>query len=269
MQPTKQAWLLAWFLAASAGAVSAAPNSAADPMSQRGREIAEEADKRNSGWSDMRADLIMSLKNAYGEQSRRALRLRTLEVPGEGDKSLVVFDEPADVKGAALLSHAYVTKADDQWLYFPATKRVKRIASTNKSGPFMGGEFAYEDMSPWELNKYSYKLAGEKQVQGMDAWVLEMVPQYEDSGYTRQVTMLDKQELRPLQTEYYDRKGTLLKTQVFSGYTKHLDRYWRATKMEMVNHQTQKQTVLTWQNYAFKSGLSDNEFNKDALLRGQ
>lgn len=234
-----------------------------------GRKIAEEADRRNSGWGDMRADLNMVLKNAYGEESRRALQLRTLEVVGDGDKSMVTFDEPADVKGTALLSHAYIKKADDQWLYFPATKRVKRIASNNKSGPFMGSEFAYEDMAPWELDKYSYKLLGEQKVQGMDAYMLEMVPAYEDSGYTRQVVMLDKQEYRPLQLDYYDRKGALLKTQVYSGYAKYENRFWRAAKIEMVNHLTKKQTTLQWRNYAFHTGINAAAFDKDALAHLQ
>ena len=113
----------------------------------RGLEIAMEADRRDQGWGDSRADMTMVLRNRQGETSERRIRVRTLEVQGDGDKSMTIFDHPADVKGTAFLSHTHATEADDQWLYLPALKRVKRIASANKSGPFVGSEFAYEDIS--------------------------------------------------------------------------------------------------------------------------
>ena len=94
------------------------------------------------------------------------LSLRTLEVPDEsvGDKSLIIFDSPRDIKGTALLSYAKILDPDDQWLYLPALKRVKRISSVNKSGPFVGSEFAFEDFTALELNKYA-SLTGGLQVE--------------------------------------------------------------------------------------------------------
>ena len=61
------------------------------------------------------------------------------------------------VKGVNILSHTKIFEPDDQWLFLPALKRVKRISSRNKSGPFMGSEFAYEDLVSREVEKYSYK----------------------------------------------------------------------------------------------------------------
>ncbi len=75
----------------------------------------------------------------------------------DGDKSLFVFDEPRDVQGTAFLIHAHREDADDQWLYLPALKRVKRISSANRSGSFMGSEFAYEDMTAQEVEKFTYR----------------------------------------------------------------------------------------------------------------
>ncbi|MCW7536894.1 outer membrane lipoprotein-sorting protein [Aquabacterium sp. A7-Y] len=243
-----------------------APATAATPE-ERGYQIAVEADRRNSGWADMTAQLTMTLKNAAGEESRRSMRLKMLEVTGEGDKSVAVFDEPVDVRGSALLSHAHTVRPDDQWLYFPAMKRVKRIASTNKSGPFMGSEFAYEDMSAWELDKFKYRMVGEDRIDGMEVYVLELLPQYEYSGYTKLVTHLDKQHYRPVKVDYFDRKGALLKTQTYAGYKQYRDKFWRASEMTMTNHQTRKQTVLTWSNYAFGTGVPARDFDKEALER--
>ena len=83
----------------------------------------------------MTADMKMILKNRAGNTSVRTIRTKTLEVSGDGDKSLSIFDEPADVKGTAMLTYSHGLEPDDQWLYLPAIKRVKRISSRNKSGP--------------------------------------------------------------------------------------------------------------------------------------
>ena len=133
---------------------------------ERGLEIATEVDRRDTGWHDMKATMTMLLRNKHGEESLRYMRSKSLEVDNDGDKSLIVFDKPRDVKGTALLSYSHQIKADDQWLYLPALKRVKRISSRNKSGPFMGSEFAYEDLSSQEIEKYSYKYVKDDQLDG-------------------------------------------------------------------------------------------------------
>ena len=97
--------------------------------------------------------MVMTLKNRAGKTSRRIIRIKTLESKGDGDKSLSLFDEPADVKGTSMLTYSHGLKPDDQWLYLPALKRVKRINSRNKSGPFMGSEFAFEDLGSQEVEK--------------------------------------------------------------------------------------------------------------------
>lgn len=82
--------------------------------------IAVEADRRDTGWADQTAMLKMILRNRHGEESVRENHSNTLEVQGDGDKSLIVFDAPADVKGTAFLSYTDATIPDDQWLFLPA-----------------------------------------------------------------------------------------------------------------------------------------------------
>jgi outer membrane lipoprotein-sorting protein len=234
---------------------------------QRGLEIATEAERRDSGFHDSTASMKMLLRNKQGEESTRDIRVRTLEEVDDGDKSLTIFDQPADVKGTAFLSFTHKTGPDDQWLYLPALKRVKRISSRNKSGPFMGSEFAYEDISSQELEKYTYKYVRDDMFQGMDCFVIERDPVDEHSGYTRQEVWIDKAEYRPQQIVYYDRKNAKLKTLVFSDYRQYLDKYWRAHVMEMENHQTGKSTRLTWSDYRFQTGLTERDFNRNNLDR--
>jgi outer membrane lipoprotein-sorting protein len=239
---------------------------AATPQ-QRGLEIATEAERRDSGFHDSTASMKMLLRNKQGQESTRDIRVRTLEQVDDGDKSLTIFDQPADVKGTAFLSFTHKTGPDDQWLYLPALKRVKRISSRNKSGPFMGSEFAYEDISSQELEKYTYKYLRDEMFQGMDCFVIERDPVDEYSGYTRQEVWIDKAEYRPQQIVFYDRKNAKLKTLVFSDYRQYLDRYWRARVMEMENHQTGKSTRLIWSDYQFQTGLTERDFNRNNLDR--
>ena len=133
----------------------------------------------------------------------------------------------------------------------------------------MGSEFAYEDLASQEVEKYTYKYLRDENLNGIDTFVIERYPAYEHSGYKRQIVWVNKQEYRPEKIDFYDRKDTLLKTLVFSGYNQYLDKFWRAEKFDMVNHQTGKSTVLTWSDYHFKTGLTDRDFQKNALKRAR
>ena len=90
---------------------------------EKGLRIALEASARNDGFGEFSAGLTMVLRDRQGRESVRQMRFNVLEVPGDGDKSLFVFDQPRDVQGTALLTHAHINTQDDQWLYLPALKR--------------------------------------------------------------------------------------------------------------------------------------------------
>ncbi len=236
---------------------------------ERGLEIATEVDRRDTGFVDQVAELVMELKNKQGQTSTREVRVKTLEVNGDGDKGLSIFDSPPDIKGTASLTYSHALEPDEQWLYLPALKRVKRISSKNKSGPFMGSEFAYEDISSQEIEKYTYKYLRDETLNGINCFVIERYPAYTHSGYTRQVVWINKEEYRPEKIDFYDRKNVLLKTLEYSGYQQYLNQFWRPDVMHMTNHQTGKSTTLTWKNYQFKTGLTDRDFNRNSLKRAK
>ncbi|MCE0556520.1 outer membrane lipoprotein-sorting protein [Motilimonas sp. E26] len=244
----------------------------------QGLSIMQERKLRDTGWRSSEATLAMHLTNAQGQTSTRNLRMKNLEVAGDGDKSLSIFDTPHDVQGTAFLSFSHVTGADDQWLYLPALKRVKRIASRNKSGPFMGSEFAYEDLSSFEVEKYRYQYLGEADIGGEKTWKIENIPTDQYSGYSKLITWIDQQHYRVLKTEYYDRKSALLKTLTFSDYQAYEvkqetgdenKRFWRANLLAIENHQTGKSTKLNFSEYRFDTGLTEADFNKSKLKRAR
>jgi hypothetical protein len=241
----------------------------AETPEERGLAIATEADRRDTGFGDYTSDVKMILKNKQGQESVREIRSRTLEVENDGDKSMTIFDKPRDVQGTALLSFTHKEGPDDQWLYLPALKRVKRIASDNKSGPFMGSEFAYEDIASQEIEKYTYKYLRDENLDGMEVFVFERYPVDKKSGYTRQIIWMDKEHHKERKIEFYDRKDSLLKTLVFADFHQYLDQYWRAHDMHMENHQTGKSTRLLQNNYKFRSGLTDRDFDKSSLKRAR
>jgi len=256
----------------SAIEASAVPGTAPTPVrgttdaERRGFEIAARADRSDRGFGDSKVELTMVLRNSAGKESTRSLAITTLEVADEslGDKSLVVFDSPNDIKGTALLSYARILEPDDQWLFLPALERVKRISSANKSGPFVGSEFAFEDFTSLELNKYDYTWIREETIDGMPMDVVERRPRYESSGYSRQLSWIDQDVYQVRRVEFYDRRGDLLKTLELRDYRDY-DGVWRAQRLEMVNHQTGKSTDLVYGDYAFGVGLDDDDFERGRL----
>ncbi len=236
----------------------------AQSAEERGLQIAKEADKADQGFNSSVVNLNMTLKNKNGQTSERLLVTRTLEQLDDGDKSMIVFNSPKDVKGTSTLTFTHKIGSDDQWLFLPSIKRVKRISSNNKSGPFVGSEFAYEDLSSQEVEKYSYKFIEEKG----NLLIVEQDPVDPKSGYTRRVVSYNKDKAYRLEKiEFYDRKNSLLKTLTYSNYKLYKGKFWRALTMNMVNHQSNKETQLNFSDYNFESELSEDDFTQAALKR--
>ena len=237
----------------------------AQSAQEKGLTIAKERKLRDKGWGDSTGNMSMILRNAQGEEVERKMRLKSLELIDDGDKGLTIFDQPLDVKGTVFLNFTHAIEPDDQWMYLPKLSKVKRIRSRNKSGPFMGSEFAFEDMSSFEIEKYKFKYLRDENYEGQSSFVLEQVPTDDNSGYSKQIVWVDKKHYRALKIEFYDRKGSLLKELVNFDFTLYLDKYWRPLRVEMFNEQNGKSTELITHELNFNTGLSDNDFNKGTL----
>lgn len=237
--------------------------SGQDPQ-QKGLEIAKKVDTFNDGYVAETSVMEMTLINAHGDKTTRKLRSEQIEVSGDGDRSRIEFEWPADVKGTRMLTWTRKRGNDDQWLYLPAIRRTKRISSGNKSGSFMGSEFAYEDLGSQEVEKYQHKYVADEKLEGRSTWKLERVPVDRDSGYSKQLMWIDQQYMQPLKIDYYDRKGELLKTATFTGYEQH-GKWYRARALSMVNHQTKKQSSLSWSQRKLGEKLRASSFESERL----
>jgi outer membrane lipoprotein-sorting protein len=227
-------------------------------------EVAQKADAAISGFKDSKSDMAMTLVNAKGQKRERKMYMMVFEREG-GDKSLLEFLSPADVKGTKFLSYEHIDGDDDQWLYLPALKRVKRIASKNKSGSFMGSEFSYEDLGAFNIEKYTYSGdAKEVMLDNVTMYQSTRIPKDENSGYTKQIVWNDTKTFLVRKVEYYDRKKALLKTAIFEDYKK-INGIWRVGTITMTNHQNDKQTILIWKNETLKNGLKESDFHQRVL----
>ncbi len=255
-------------LAALCVIVLSLPAAALTPE-ERGFRIAERVDQSDAGFGTSRVELTMTLADPSGRTTSRRLRIDTMEKSGEGngDRSVTVFHSPADVQGTALLTHSRVIASDDQWLYLPALRRVKRISSSNKSGPFVGSEFAFEDIAGQELGKYNYRYIETVNENGLEMDIVECIPAYPRSGYSKIDCYFDTEMFQARKLVFYDRGGQRLKTLILDDFRQYEGRFWRPHLQTMTNHITGKKTVLEMGEYSFGVNLSARDFEPDALER--
>ena len=238
---------------------------------EKGLEIATEQSNRDNGWGDFTVVGKMVLKNKAGKESVREFKSMTLEEtdPSVGDKSVIVFTKPRDVRGTALLTHSNIEpNDDDQWLFLPALKRVKRISSSNRTGKFVSSEFSYEDLGSEEINDNSYNWVEDMPCPGEGSLTcakIEIMPKNKKSGYSKRIAFIDMEEYRTYQIEFYNRRGDLEKILTFSDYRLYMDKFWRAHQMDMNNEQTGKSTSLVWDSYEFNAGIDGKTFEPKSL----
>jgi hypothetical protein len=227
--------------------------------------IIKKINKNNEGFAYEEAIITMTLIDAYKKEAKRKLHGFVKEDTKLGNKSLVEFIEPFDVKGTKLLSHRFKDQDNSQWLYLPKLKRVKKLLSSQQSGSFMGSEFTYEDISGVESEKYKYKLLKEDN----DSWVIESTPK-NMSGYSKIIGTYSKSKLTPTYAEYFDRKNDLLKISKIDDLKKYKVQgkdIYKAGKITMTNVQTKKSSVLTWDDRKIGKPIPDNKFSPNAMER--
>jgi outer membrane lipoprotein-sorting protein len=241
----------------------------AETPEEKGLRLAKEFEAANNGFIGESGKTELILIDAHGEKVVRIMKGKSKEVIGDGDKSISIFENPKDVKGTKMLTWSHKNKDDQQWLFLPSVRRVKKISSKNKSASFMGSEFSYEDLGSQEVEKYKFKWLKDTKFTGLDCYVIERTPTYK-SGYSKQISYIAKKYSNPLKVEYYDRKNQLLKVALFEGYEKHTvggKSMYRPKSIKMDNVQTKKKSIFSWKNRKIGVSFSDNEFRKNNLKR--
>lgn len=223
-------------------------------------------------------EMEMVLIDKQGEQRARSVKSfrRDAGANGKDTESVLFFLSPADVKDTAFLTYDYddVNKDDDQWLYLPALKKTKRIASSDKSSSFMGTDFTYADMTKRNIANYSYTLLKEEQVNNAKVWVIEAVPsnpkEKEETGYTKSVLFVRQDNFVPVRGVSWLEKGERLKYMEVKKLEQ-VDGVWISTEVVMTTKKDKEilhQTVMTSRNIQFNQPQPDETYSTRKLEQG-
>lgn len=223
--------------------VPVAPSFPKQDPKRYGLALAEYADRYDSGWVDQYSKGTMVLFDARGDKVERQFAQTVLEGT-VGDKSIVRFLLPAEIRGVAALIHEHPRATDDSWLYLPASRRVRRISGANRSASFQGTEFTYEDLSGFSVERYDWRYLRDATVNGEPVYLLEARPRYADSAYSRLEIALHRTHYRGERAVFYDLAGRKLKTLTQTRWQQVHERFWRPLRLDMTNHQTHKRTLL-------------------------
>ena len=236
----------------------------ADPS---GTEIMQGVYDRPQG-KDSSGTLVMTLTDSRGGTRVREIK-QILGRFGSVDKKLMVFQSPADVRGTGFMNWSYKDggKSDDQWIYLPALKRVKRISSEGKGDYFMGSDFTYDDLGDRHPLEDNHRLIRSETVHGEDCWVVESVPLDPKYMYSKTITWVSKEKMVGVQREYYDQKGKHLKDLTIDRLEK-ISGVWIITKTEMKNIQKNTKTVMEFSPVSVDTGLREDQFSERTLTRG-
>ena len=182
-----------------------------------GKEIVDEATQRHERSFEYE-EQIMTLLDSKGNQEVREVRRFSREDSDGLYRYVFVFDSPSGVKGVALLTWQNKSADDDQWVYLPAMgRKLKRQAKGSKRNYFMGTDFANEDLTSEDNNKFRYERSADIQLDNVDHFVIRSFPDAEDikksTGYKFKDLFIRKDNFFTTATDYYDRRGMLLKRQ--------------------------------------------------------
>lgn len=196
---------------------------------------------------------------------------------GDVEKEVIVFTTPKDVSGVGYLMFDYPEdnkgnkKDSDNWLYMPAMKKTRRIASsgTEGEGSFMGTDFTYEDMGDRGINKDNYTLLGDESVEGVDCYKVEAISKVHTEKDPRRIIYIAKDDFQMHKVEFYDRQNNLHRILVCSDFTT-IDGFKSAKKMKMENIQTGTWSSITISNVVYDSNdIDDSLFTVSALEKGR
>jgi outer membrane lipoprotein-sorting protein len=230
------------------------------------KEIADAVYNRSSP-SNGESDMQMTLTNKKGSERVRALHQYFIDM-GEVEKQIMFFTAPADVRNTSFMNWAYSAEnqGDDQWLYLPALKKVKRISNSGKDNEFMGSDFTYEDMEKRSPERDVHVLIGTETIDGEEVWLVEATP-VEEEQYARRRVWISKSRLLPLRVEFFDEDNEPLKTLTIVEAIE-VKGYWVVSKQLMSNTQRGHTTMITLTNVQVENGTEEGRFTQRMMERG-
>ncbi len=199
---------------------------------------------------------------------------------GKDTKSINFFLSPADVRNTSFLSFDWDddNKEDDNWLYLPALRKVKRISSGNKKDSFMGSDFSYSDMNGLKLSEWDFKfLKKNVKVKGQDCWVIQALPKkamkkkvINETGYLKSISWVRKDIFVTVKSKLYVKKKKKIKYFVADELEK-IQGIWTSKKLSMTTTRSKRmehKTILLFDKFKYNEGVDDSMFTTQRMERG-
>jgi len=239
-------------------------------------EILKKSDSVANAPKDQEIKLEMVLIDEKGKEKKREAKMWQKG----SEKRMIKFLSPADVKGLGFLD----LPGDVMYLYLPAFKKIRRIASHVKNTSFAGTDFTYDDMAAINYaDEYDPKLIGSKEgknlvpiqkekgkewvEQELEHYLLELKPKKGiKKDYSKLVMWVRKDNFYPAKIEYYSKDGKVWKVMETRKVEKEGE-YWTAKEVEMSNLKKEHKTRMLIIEVKFDQGLKDELFTQRYLKR--
>ncbi|MCF7824663.1 MAG: outer membrane lipoprotein-sorting protein [Candidatus Marinimicrobia bacterium] len=232
-----------------------------------GTEIMQKVSDRADG-DEMEGTLTMTLINASGGERVREIK-QYIKDFGTVEKKIMFFLQPADVKNTSFMNWSYAdeTKNDDQWIYLPALKKVKRISSDSSGDYFMGSDFTYDDLGDRKVGDDTHTLLRTETLEGLECYVIESVTKNKDYMYSKTTTWVVKDRWYGLKKEFYDEDGEYLKSLTLLN-VEQINGFWIITGTEMKNAQKDHTTRMEFKGVKVDAGIDEANFSERMMKRG-
>lgn len=239
-----------------------------------GDMIAQQVNARDEGQAVSRTVMMEMIDRRDKKRVRKTRAFR--KYYGEEKRSVIFYLKPKNVKDTAFLTYDYpkVKVDDDQWLYLPAMRKVRRISASDRGDYFLGTDFTYEDIkleTKISIEDYTRKTIGEDEVDGHHCYIVESKSVDEETakelGYGRIEQCVDNEIWMIRRSQFWDARGKQLKT-LYAKDIRQVQGIWTQHRLEIENHKTGHRTFFTFSEIDYAEGVADNVFTQNAIRRG-
>ncbi len=239
-----------------------------------GDEIAEKINTRDEGLAVAR-NLKMEMIDRHGKLRVRETRAFRKYI-GDEKRTAIFYLEPKNIKDTAFLTYDYAdkTKDDDQWLYLPAMRKVRRISASDRGDYFLGTDLSFEDIkleTRVSIKDYTRETIGEDEVDGFHCYVVEEravdTEIAEELGHLRRESCVDDKLWIVRRSKFWDLQNNLLKTTYFKNISM-VDGILTAHEIAVENHKTGHRTRFIFSDVSYNEEVSDQVFTQNAMKRG-
>jgi len=260
------------FLVISVSTLIWANTALAETDQLSGLEIAQQVNARDEGVSVSR-NVIMEMIDRRGKKRVRETR-GFRKYYGEEKRTMIFYLQPKNVRKTAFLTYDYPQADDDQWLYLPAMRKIRRISSSDRGDYFLGTDFTYEDIKKegkFGIEDYNWKRIGERIIDDHHSYIVEATPINDDIakelGYSKVLYHVDSKIWMVRQAKSWDIRGNELKT-IHTRDIRQVQDIWTAHLLEVNNHKTGHHTRFLFSDIDYATGVTDDIFTQQSLRRG-